>query len=525
MKALCLVLVTLLVTVSSALVQGYSVDPVKASWSGWTPWLEPNNYVSEVLTVNFDEPAVASLFCGSRGGDGAYNVNIYSYPGGVVSLAEKLNVDPPLAHHWLACSLEVIHPDSFIKGRQVEVRWTRSGSDSIQFYYDAFAGTKYDSMIVPGGSYQPPPEPNRPALACRVYGVLDPIDSTYWGMNLPVLPPNDTLRRQWADSLEGKVDWCNFYIHWDSIQPRFDSFYFAKLDTQLACMDTADVEPVACLVRCPKWTSTRIDTFEDTVYTNDTFYIDTLVDTCVYCPPRNLWVHPDSSAHANHWARFVDTVVDYTDELLTGTNIGGIHTWEIWNEANEGCTLSPSYPSPWPGYTGWWRRPDTHYTVSSNAHDMCSLYVRLCEVAANTIRSIDGHENDRIIIGAVSRVSEAIPWMSKVKGKAWVDTCYQVATRTCTTGVFWDGVSAHPYQYKRGFSEPLLEQDGADMRAVMRAHEHCDGLLWNTELGWSVQKDSVDTTRTPDSTAANNAAELYATSLAALGSPEGGFDR
>jgi hypothetical protein len=65
MKALCLVLVTLLVTVSSALVQAISVDPVKASWSGWTPWLEPNNYVSEVLTVNFDSltsPAYVELF-------------------------------------------------------------------------------------------------------------------------------------------------------------------------------------------------------------------------------------------------------------------------------------------------------------------------------------------------------------------------------------------------------------------------------------------------------------------------------
>jgi hypothetical protein len=85
MKALCLVLVTLLVTVSSALVQAISVDPVKASWSGWTPWLEPNNYVSEVLTVNFDLPITASLFCGSAGAGGDYQVSILTYPGDIES--------------------------------------------------------------------------------------------------------------------------------------------------------------------------------------------------------------------------------------------------------------------------------------------------------------------------------------------------------------------------------------------------------------------------------------------------------
>ena len=53
MKALCLVLVTLLVTVSSALVQGMSVDPVKASCSGWTTL--QNNYVSQTVTCNWDE--------------------------------------------------------------------------------------------------------------------------------------------------------------------------------------------------------------------------------------------------------------------------------------------------------------------------------------------------------------------------------------------------------------------------------------------------------------------------------------
>jgi len=110
------------------LVVGYHIDPVKAQWSGWTPSEFPNNYVSEILTINFDEPITASLFCGSSGDTGSYSVNIYSYPGGVTQLAYKHGVQPPKDHDWLSCSLTVDYPDSFIKGRQVEVRWTRACS-------------------------------------------------------------------------------------------------------------------------------------------------------------------------------------------------------------------------------------------------------------------------------------------------------------------------------------------------------------------------------------------------------------
>ncbi|UCG42864.1 MAG: hypothetical protein JSU73_13560, partial [candidate division WOR-3 bacterium] len=472
MKVTCASLTMLLVTVSSALVQGYSVEPVMASWSGWTRTVPGQNYVSEIITCNWDSVVYCELFVGDLGASpgNAFQANVYEVGGGVEPVAWSLDTAASRGHTWLKMPLTTETEYSFTKGKEYEFRFTRVGSDSIHYYLDSTDSYSWGHMEVAG-------ESTGCDLCARVYGLLDPVDSTYWGANVYYLPPTVPSRRQWADSLKGKVDWGVCYVCWDSIQPRFDSLCFASLDTKLACMDTADVEPVACPVRCPKWASTRIDTFYvDTWYINGIPHFDTLVDTCVYCPPRGLWATGDS----NYWAVYLKALVDHIDEC--GWQV---HTWEIYNESNEGCTLKPCFPHPWPGYTGWWRRPETHYAVSSDAHDMCSLYVRLCEVAANTIRSIDGHEDDRIIIGAVSRVSESIPWMRKVKGKWWVDTCYQVATRTCTTGVFWDGVSAHPYQYKRGFSEPLLEQDGADMRAVMRAHEHCDGLLWNTELGWS----------------------------------------
>jgi hypothetical protein len=111
--------------VSWALVTAYHVDPRTAAMSGWTPWLEPNNYVSEVITVAFSLPITASLFCGSPGAGGGYNVSILTYPGDV-QLAHGA-ADNPGDHAWATCTLYVDRPDSFIKGRQVEVRWTRSG--------------------------------------------------------------------------------------------------------------------------------------------------------------------------------------------------------------------------------------------------------------------------------------------------------------------------------------------------------------------------------------------------------------
>jgi len=137
MKAIGFVFVLALIAVSAAsgAVRAYAVDPVRADWSGKVSG-EERKGVSEIITIAFDLPVTASLFCGSPGAGGTYSVGIYSYPGGVVRLAEKLDVSPPLDHHWLTCSLDVSYPDSFIKGRKVEVRWTRGGSDSIHYYYD-----------------------------------------------------------------------------------------------------------------------------------------------------------------------------------------------------------------------------------------------------------------------------------------------------------------------------------------------------------------------------------------------------
>jgi hypothetical protein len=134
-------------SVSSALVRTYSVEPRTASESGWTP-LYGN--VSEVITVAFDLPITASLFAGSPGAGGSYDVDIYAYPGGINALAYAHNIGGTQNHQWLNCSLTVSYPDSFIKGRQVEVRWTRSGQDSIQYYTNIGTAYTYGFMRVGG---------------------------------------------------------------------------------------------------------------------------------------------------------------------------------------------------------------------------------------------------------------------------------------------------------------------------------------------------------------------------------------
>ncbi|MEO0081463.1 MAG: hypothetical protein ABIL25_04110 [candidate division WOR-3 bacterium] len=184
-----LILLCLVVGVSAALVRAYSVEPRTAEWSGWTRLPPaPNYYVSEVITVAFDlldstSGAYCELFAGSRGAGGAYHLSVLTYPGGS-PITQVAYAGGDVDHEWVRFYLHVTYPESIVKGKQLEFKFTRSGSDSIQFYYDAFAGTKYDSMIVPGGGFQPGPEPARPALCCRIFGVMEPCPAEFWGYNV-----------------------------------------------------------------------------------------------------------------------------------------------------------------------------------------------------------------------------------------------------------------------------------------------------------------------------------------------------
>jgi hypothetical protein len=118
---------------AAALVVGYHIEPVKASWSGWTRTIWGHDYVSEILTINFDEldsttGSYCELFAGTKGGGGAYNVSVLTYPGGspIASGNASGNVD----HEWVKFNLGVNYPDSIVKGKKLEFRFTRGGGAS-----------------------------------------------------------------------------------------------------------------------------------------------------------------------------------------------------------------------------------------------------------------------------------------------------------------------------------------------------------------------------------------------------------
>jgi hypothetical protein len=166
------------------LVVGYHLDPVKASWSGWT---HRDDTVSQILTINFDELDSASgayceLFAGSKSGGGAYHVSVLMYPGGTEIATGNAGGD--VDHDWVKLNLGVLHPESIVKGKQLEFRFSRSGGgggDSIQYYFiDASLNTTsptaypYGFLRV-GGQNDPTKD-----LCMRLYARANPVTREWW---------------------------------------------------------------------------------------------------------------------------------------------------------------------------------------------------------------------------------------------------------------------------------------------------------------------------------------------------------
>ena len=103
----------------------------------------------------------------------------------------------------------------------------------------------------------------------------------------------------------------------------------------------------------------------------------------------------------------------------------------------------------------------------------------------------------------------------RVKGKQWLRLCYEVA-KDLGYGVFWDGVSVHPYSPADDwrFRPARFEANAETLRAVMR--ENGDyGPLWSTELGWQSGGEAPQ----PD-----YVCETFVTGLGSEVRPGGGYD-
>jgi hypothetical protein len=134
------IVLLLLTGVAFPLLVGYHVDPVKAQWSGWALGDE-NHGVAEILTCNFDEVVYCELFAGETLTGQNYKVDVYELPGDTVRVAYNNGEHATQPQAWVHMPLTTEPGESFTKGRQYEFKFTRSGSDSIQYYWAE--GDKY----------------------------------------------------------------------------------------------------------------------------------------------------------------------------------------------------------------------------------------------------------------------------------------------------------------------------------------------------------------------------------------------
>ena len=461
---------------AAAMTDVYQVEPVKASWSGKV-WGNPiGGGVSQVITLNVDTLKQVDVFIGFNEGEEDYNVNVYSYPGGVTELAQKLNKPFSRPHAWMSCTLSLVHPDSFVKGRQYRIEFRRGQDDSINYYWQE------GQSVYPWGFMMEGVDSTVPIkqLACRVTGVMDVVDSVFSAFNLGHPPPVESTA--WRDTVaalcrNAGIDRARHSMEWSSSAPSSDSLNFGKLKSWFAYrQDTMGCDDVfAFLYPCPGWASThwgilRIDT---TVVSNDTT-IDTIWGYSEQAPPTNLWAGGDT----NHVTRYVKAAVD----SVFGDDV---HVWQCWNEPNH--------------LTRFWKLPnDRQYLDCSTVRERCSLYVRMCWLMHTVIKDSLERTDDVLLVGSMSQVdaSFANPPDSLhpegdtlIMGKEWLRLCYQIALNE-PGYIFWDGVAVHPYQPGLAFTPSKFRADAETLRNIMRQFGHDDGQLWATELGWGRKNHS-----------------------------------
>ncbi|MCX6843467.1 MAG: hypothetical protein NTX53_14435 [candidate division WOR-3 bacterium] len=110
---------------ASASVVGYHVEPVKASWSGHTDTIPPNNYVAQTVTCNFDSLSYVELFAGAKGDSGTYTATVYD------GNTQLMTSDGSQDHdcRWVRFE-DWDQQVAFTKGKTLTIRFTRGGNDN-----------------------------------------------------------------------------------------------------------------------------------------------------------------------------------------------------------------------------------------------------------------------------------------------------------------------------------------------------------------------------------------------------------
>ena len=490
---------------SLALVSAFHVEPRTAGHSGWTSVVSPNHTVSQVVTSCFDELDSAAggcnvqLFVGSKLTSQQYYMSILTYPGHApvgYAFGDRSDVD----HKWVTFWPKIDHPESIVRGNKLEFRFTRVWPDSLQFYYDTTAGySQYGQMIPPPRLHESIPA--TAGLAMRVYARLRPVDSTMWGATC-FLPDSQKHWDKWSDSMAVTgAKWGTFYARWDTIEEDSGEFDFSKFDSNVTLMLDAGIEPVPVLLGTPKWASSRIATYD--------LGQGSFVDTSVFAPP----VHMDTGI--NFWVRYLDTLLTHENGAIRPAD--SVHTWSTWNEPNEGCDSFYDGPQSWHGFTGWWRSPSRYYdSLDTNWTYRCSLYVQLCSLAANEIRSHDGHENDRMVVGELGGVENYNADWKLVRGRDWLHKMYATGSRH-----FWDVISAHPCQTPQVgvfFDPDAFAVYAETLRTIMRKNDDWSEL-WDSEADYGMVNAVNE-----EQNANGNCSAMIST-MAQAGLPGGTYDR
>jgi hypothetical protein len=136
-------IVAVLITLFGAgfcLVRSYSVEPRTAQLSGWTHG--EDGYVAQTVTCSFDSLSYIELFAGAKGAGGAYTATVYDGTSPVMSSSG----DRVPEHGWVKFENWNTRV-AFTKGKQLTIKFTRAGNDSIEFYYQDGDPYKYGFMV------------------------------------------------------------------------------------------------------------------------------------------------------------------------------------------------------------------------------------------------------------------------------------------------------------------------------------------------------------------------------------------
>lgn len=239
--------------------RAYSVEPVRAAWSGWTTF--QNNYISQTITNNCDSLVYCELFTG-EGGASPYFVDVLTYPGGA-AVASGYS-DDARDHAWVRFDLNATCPESIIRGRQLEFRFTRAGQARINFYFQRYNPYGYGLMIDP--NQQPPPRVDED-LCMRLYGKAY-VDWVFGAQSLvgvcelrPWNPDSFFVFRDSANWLrciererEAGVRFDKLgYGFWGFVQPARDSWDWSWADNLMGKFASVGVRPTMALRGSPGW--------------------------------------------------------------------------------------------------------------------------------------------------------------------------------------------------------------------------------------------------------------------------------